>query len=291
MKWGIINMNVKNMNQKQLENIRLILQTSNNNLFNLEDPRTKKCIFEVVANCDHEIVKAICTLINENKIINITDVIDYSLILSEANKHKDRGVTRNCEEVGDDYSKDTTYDYVVYTLSNFYNQKYIKIVSEIMMNIVTYRTSQSIYNDILNHPCFWNDLQSINILKNLAESALTAFKEWRAYIDERKQKGKTKYNFFSQIAYDQHYMKHIDEQKELNNYVELLANKYALIMANEKRNKSIYEVETLINQHNEAIAEKESQEINEAQEPNQVSAGEQKKLDYAKALERYKNYC
>jgi hypothetical protein len=159
------------------------------------------------------------------------------------------------------------------------------------MNIATYKTSQSIFNDILNCPYFWDDLKNINILKRLAESTLVAYKEWRAYVDERNRKGKTKYNFFSQITHDQHYMKYIDEQKELNNYVELLANKYALIMANEKRNKSIYEVETLINQHNEAIAEKESQEINEAQEPNQVSAGEQKKLDYAKALERYKNYC
>lgn len=221
------NIDTKNMNQKQLSNLEMILTTTNiKKVFDFNNSMISNYILKNIINGNEFSIKKLCSLIANGKVNDPNAAIKFFEIMENAQKVHNSIPLKSSEiyKYSYDYSEDEAYSCVLpyiqlfNVLNNYSDQPNVYIVADTMAMIVNCVIS-NIYYNLLQYQAFWSDYNQIAKIKNLID---TNYKYFQEYILIESNKNAFFYYNKRKKAYEEYH----NYEKYVIDYINNLSAEY-----------------------------------------------------------------
>jgi hypothetical protein len=217
-------MNLNNLSIIQANNLDMLFDIPKiEYLIDLKNENIKNYVFNELANDRSGSIAHLCSLIKANKVSDFDQLINYFILLKNANDTKKIASVSNFNS--SDYFYPTSeydmevdvyvpFNLLLYVLSNHNFEANLTAIAETISMLTTYNMG-NIYYKLLQYRAFWSDIDQINSIKELAKDCNDKFKYYILNFDCEKISKKTACRKKAQEAIGDY----TDEKIKLGNYI------------------------------------------------------------------------
>lgn len=203
------------------EQLIMVNEISDYDIF--EKDNNKDDILNKLLIQDISVTKVVCDLIKDRKILNTTEIIRDTNMLSDALKNNIAISSNNCnceekQRIKKELNMNSTFDIITTVLNNYHDKPYLETIIRMMIMTKDYSACLKIYIILIKYPYIWNDVYSIKTFEMLIKDINLA------KLDLMNIKGKN--NLVSAIKFRRKSDIYLDRLEYFNFFYNLIIEDY-----------------------------------------------------------------